>query len=210
MEEKSVMQEIEELLDEGLSKGEIIARGYSESTVRAVIKRRQRKARASNLSALPTRKQTETVLPEWLMPAISELYDGSERDRRIFLAGALTPVLGLRLLAESYKPLVEIWLSQQKLQLETFLALREGGDIGERVATALAPSIDSLRSAVIATAPNPLLAAFSQILQPYLANALEAIFGSFGPKAKAQSASGQPATGGNASESEIKEVFRGY
>jgi len=184
--------------------------GYNPNSIDVCISELRKKGRlrfdTREMSSLPevaTKKQGETVLPEWVAGTVSQLFDGSERDRSIFIAGMLTPILGMRLFIEGYKPLVEFALAQQKMQLDTLLAMQQGGDIGEKVAGALQPSISELKSAMLASAPNPILATFAQAIQPYITNALQQFLGAFMPKPPPQSSE-------KTSQAEIERVFDGF
>ena len=90
--EENLGEEVDELIEEGLSQKEIEARGYSPSLVRQRIRKRVKAGKEPSHSttrdgSLAIRKDRESVLPEWLETDVAEIFDGNIRDRKIFMAG---------------------------------------------------------------------------------------------------------------------------
>jgi len=87
--EENLGQEVDQLLEQGLTEKEIVARGYSSLLVRQRI---QKINKAGNGPPVPPsrdsspaiRRDKESVLPEWLEQDVVEIFDGETRDRKIF------------------------------------------------------------------------------------------------------------------------------
>ena len=113
-EEENLSQEVDELLEEGFFQKEIESRGYSPSLVRQRIRKRVKAGKEpfnnpyTKENGIALRKEKESVLPEWLQADVAEIFNGNIRDRKIFMACMSVPLMGLRMFAETIKPLTDL------------------------------------------------------------------------------------------------------
>lgn len=181
-------------------------------------------ASAGRNGSLTTRKTGESVLPEWVAGQI-DLFDGSERDKHIFMSGMAVPLLGLRLFAEGVKPFIDLLSTWQRGQAEA--ARSAQGDVvaaaqvaGEAAAGGVAKFFMETKP-WIATAPNPMQAMMVDAMSPLFKQVMGQVMGSFirpspqgQPGAQVPSQPGQPAPGQGAgfqpmTDQEREEVFGG-
>jgi hypothetical protein len=234
--EENLSQEVDELLDQGLSQKEVEARGYSPSLVRQRIRKRVKAgkeppASVSKNGTLAVRKEKESVLPEWLERDVAEIFDGQTRDQRIFLAGMSVPLMGLRLFAEGVRPIIDLLAVWQKGQAEAARAAQGSGieiaqAAGETAASGVAKFFMDTKP-WLATSPNPMQSMIVDTVRPFFQQILGQMMGSFmrfTPQSgmQPQPPSGQPGQPGfqapqpgqmsfgnvgQATEQEIQEVF---
>jgi len=189
--EENLGQEVDELLDEGLTQKEIEARGYSPSLVRQRIRKRVKAGKeppstSPRDGALAIRKEKESVLPEWLEADVAEIFDGQKRDQRIFLAGMSVPLMGLRLFGEAIKPLVELMSTWQKGQVEAARAIQgSGAEVAQAAAqqtlnAALPQILSAVREQAVANSPDPVSSMLTRLIEPYLQQMMGMFMGSFG------------------------------
>ena len=202
--EENLGQEVDELLDEGLTQKEIEARGYSPSLVRQRIRKRVKAGKEPPSStprdgALAIRKEKESVLPEWLEADVAEIFDGQKRDQRIFLGGMNVPLMGLRLFGEAIKPLVELMSTWQKGQVEAARAIQgSGAEVAQAAAqqtlsAALPQILSTVREQAVASSPDPVTSMMTRLLEPYLQQMMSTFMGGFGmPGPMMPGAPGQP------------------
>ena len=187
-EEENLGEEVDELLEEGLSQKEIEARGYSPSLVRQRIRKRVKAGKVASPSSgkdgsLAIRREKESVLPEWLETDVAEIFDGNVRDRKIFLAGMSVPLMGLRMFSESVKPLTELLATFQKGQAEAARAMQGSSYETAQMAAqqVISQSMPQILSAVkehsVATSPNPLGSMMTRLFEPHLQNMMAAFMG---------------------------------
>jgi len=166
------------------------------------------------------RKESESVLPEWVARDVSEIFDGDAKSQRIFMAGLATPILGMRLFSEAVKPLVALLSTWQRGQAEAARAAQ--GDVieaakaaGQAGAMGVAAYFEE-KKPWLATAPNPLLAMMTDTMQPFFQQALGGLMGTLmrpspGGQAGAQQPPGAkpqvPPGVTEMSSEEEKEVF---
>jgi hypothetical protein len=178
--EENLSEEVDELLEEGLSQKEIEARGYSPSLVRQRIRKRVKAGKEPFSTsppkdgALALRKEKESVLPEWLEADVAEIFDGNIRDRKIFLAGMSVPMMGLRMFSETIKPLTKLLSTWQKGQAEAAREMKgssyETAQIAvNQVISQMMPQIlGAVREQAADRSPNPLGAMMTRLMEPYL------------------------------------------
>lgn len=119
--DESIKARIIGLLQKGYSRSQLIADfTFSERTVDSAIKKykeehgddpgegKEATASSARNDALALRKSGESVLPEWLEKDVAEIFDGQIQDQRVFLAGMAIPLMGLRLFAEGFKPIIDL------------------------------------------------------------------------------------------------------
>jgi hypothetical protein len=190
--EENLSQEVDELLEEGLTQKEIEARGYSPSLVRQRIRKAVKAGKLSNQSSgrdgnLALRKEKESVLPEWLETDVAEIFDGNIRDRKIFMAGMSVPLMGLRLFGESMKPLMDLMATWQKGQAEAARALQgSSAETAQMVAQqVLAQAMPQILGAVkdnatpAVASPNPVGSMITRIIEPYFQQMMQQTMGAF-------------------------------
>lgn len=165
------------------------------------------------------RKQSEAVLPEWLQTAVSELFDGSEEQKRIFLAGSAVPIMGLRIFCESVVPIVQLLSVWQKGQAEAALAAQQSGSELARAAAEQAAMgigqkvVQAMKQQAVAQSPNPMMEMMVDAIRPQFTQLMGNLMGSL-VSGKTQPGQGTPLpmqsrqNGGQASAEEIEEVFR--
>jgi hypothetical protein len=191
-EEENLGQEVDELLEEGLNQKEIEARGYSPSLVRQRIRKRIKAGKepfattSPKDGALALRKEKESVLPEWLEADVAEIFDGNLRDRKIFMAGMSVPMMGLRMFAESTKPLTDLLSAWQKGQAEAVRAMQGSGAetaqlAAQQVISQAMPQILSLvREQGAGRSTNPVGDMMVRLIEPQLQNMMATFMGGFG------------------------------
>jgi hypothetical protein len=186
--EENLGEEVDELLEEGLSQKEIEARGYSPSLVRQRIRKRLKAGKLPSPSSvregsLAVRKEKESVLPEWLETDVAEIFDGNVRDRKIFMAGMSVPMMGLRMFSESIKPLTELLSTWQKGQAEAARAMQGGGIETAQLAAqqvisqAMPQILGAVREQAVDRSPNPVGSMMTRLLEPYLQQMMGSFMG---------------------------------
>jgi len=175
--EETIIQRIIELLEKGYTRVQLIKDfKYSERTVDAGIKRykelhgdgpntKQTKGNGEiKAETLPAKAKTgEGIIPEFIAAEMVNIFDGNERDQRIFMAGMSVPLMGLRLFVEGVKPLIELLTTWQKGQAEAAAAAQGSSmeiarEAAAGVAEAISPAFESLKASMAASAPNPMQA----------------------------------------------------
>jgi hypothetical protein len=194
--EENLSAEVDHLLEEGLTRKDIEARGYSPSLVRQRIRKRVKAGKgAPNPSGrnglLAIRKEREVILPEWVAAQL-DLFDGSERDKRIYMSGLATPLLGMRLFCEAIKPFTDLLTCWQKGQAEAMrVADQSGLEMAREAADQAAISVGKYfdeKKPWLAASPNPLMAVMVDAMRPALTN----IMGKFMPGAQATEQANPP------------------
>ena len=84
--EENLGQEVDALLEQGLSQREIEERGYSPSLIRQRVRKRVKAGKnlpapSRRDSGLALRTEKQSVLPEWVALDIASLFDGSTQLR---------------------------------------------------------------------------------------------------------------------------------
>jgi hypothetical protein len=230
--EENLGQEVDELLEQGLTQKEIEARGYSPSLVRQRIRKAVKAGKGAlsstgRDSVLALRKEKESVLPEWLETDVAEIFNGQLKDQKIFLAGMSIPLMGLRLFGEAIKPLTELMATWQKGQVEAARAMQGSGvEVAQAVAhqtiNQVMPQIlSAVKDQAISTSPDPVGSMMTRLLEPYLQQMMGTFMASFGmpgagmmgvPGQPVQPQPGQSSPSGRpsfqqATEEEVKEAF---
>lgn len=189
-EEENLSQEVDDLLEEGLSQKEIEARGYSPSLVRQRIRKRIKAGKDPSASppgkdnTLAIRKERESILPEWLESDVAEIFNGNIRDRKIFLAGMSVPMMGLRMFSESIKPLTDLMSTWQKGQAEAARAMQGSGIETAQLAAqqvlsqAMPQILGAVKDNAVAASPNPVGVMMTRILEPHFQNMMSRMMGS--------------------------------
>lgn len=229
--EETLSQEVDDLLEQGLSQKEIEQRGYSPSLVRQRIRKRVKAGKGPPAASgrdgtLAVRKTGESVLPEWLEKDVAEIFDGQKRDQRIFMAGMSVPLMGMRLFGEAVKPFTDLLSTWQKGQAEAARAMQgSSAEIAQAAAQqtlagAMPQVMSMMKEAALASSPNPLLTMFTQSMSPLFSQVvgnltkmfqLGQLPGSGAPETNQpgeQSAPGSQATFQQASEEEVEEAFK--
>jgi len=202
--EENLGEEVDELLEEGLSQKEIEARGYSPSLVRQRIRKAVKAGKLAGSSSvrdssLAIRKEKESVLPEWLETDVAEIFDGNLRDRKIFLAGMSVPMMGLRMFSESIKPLTDLLSTWQKGQAEAARAMQGSSAETAQMAAqqvisqAMPQILGAVRDQSTHSSPNPMSDMMVRLIEPYLQNMMGTFMSGFGmPGMGMMGTSGQP------------------
>ena len=190
--EENLSEEVDELLQEGLSQKEIEAQGYSASLVRQRIRKAAKAGRLAEPSSgrngdLALRKAQESVLPEWLESDVAEIFDGNVRDRKIFMAGMSVPLMGLRLFAEAIKPFTDLMGTWQKGQAEVARTMQGSGAetaraaAGEVLNQAMPQILDAVQrsNTPVNNSPDPGGAMVTRLFEPYLQQCMGQMMGSF-------------------------------
>ncbi len=233
--EENLSQEVDELLEQGLSQKDIEARGYSPSLVRQRIRKRVKGGKGLPVSSgrngtLALRKEKESVLPEWLERDVAEIFDGQKRDQRIFMAGMSVPLMGMRLFSEAVQPFTDLLSTWQKGQAEAAKAMQgSSAEIAQAAAQqtlagAMPQVVGLMKEAALASSPNPLMSMFAQTMQPLLGQVMGNMMTMFQPKpgqpqlgvqpppgqpgAQPQSQAGFQPPGQQVSQAEIEEEFK--
>ncbi len=206
-EEENLGEEVDELLEKGFSQKEIEARGYSPSLVRQRIKKRVKAGKEPYLTtspkegALALRKDRESVLPEWLEADVAEIFDGNIRDRKIFMAGMSVPMMGLRMISETIKPLTDLLSTWQKGQAEAARAM-QGSNVetaqmaAQNVISQAMPQIlGAVKNSATPVSANPMDDMMIRLIEPQLQNLMGSFMGSMMPGMGMMSMSGQAPSG---------------
>jgi len=192
-EEENLGQEVDDLLEEGLTQKEIEARGYSPSLVRQRIRKRAKAGKEpfsttpSKDGTLALRKEKESVLPEWLEGDVAEIFDGNIRDRKIFMAGMSVPMMGLRMFTETIKPLTDLLSTWQKGQAEAARAMQGSGTDTAQMAAhqvisqAMPQILGAVREQSIGRSSNPMGDMMTRLIEPYLQNMMGTFMGGMMP-----------------------------
>ena len=190
--EENLGEEVDGLLEEGLSQKEIEARGYSPSLVRQRIRKRVKAGKppfAPNPpkdGALALRKEKESVLPEWLEADVAEIFDGNLRDRKIFIAGMSVPMMGLRMFTETIKPLTDLLSTWQKGQAEAARAMQGSGAETAQMAAqqvisqAMPQILGAVREQSAGRSSNPVGDMMVRLLEPQLQQLMGTFMNGFG------------------------------
>lgn len=220
LEEEGLGEEVDKLLEQGYSQKEIRGQGYSASLIRQRVRKKVKKEGKQAPESHNgggrgeigiTIKEKETVLPEWLEQQVSELYNGNEQTRKVFMAGMSIPLLGMRLFAESFKPMLELMRVDQARQAEAAKVAAGGSEeVARRTVAEAVPYLERIaKDAALSSSPNPMGAMFAQTLQPVLTQAMSGMMGIFGKKGLPGQASQpqlQPQQA-EASKAEVEEAF---
>ena len=187
---ESKAQAINDLFDLGMTKSQIMKAGFKEATVRKEVDRRKREGIEVPGAPVPERplmpaitKGTEQVLPEYLSGEISEYFDGSEEQRRIFKAGIMVPLMGMRLFAEMVKPLTLLINAMKGDQMDSMMkALSLGQQQSHDAAMESAQLVmgqmaASQKDAAIAGAADPMRAMMAQSMMPLFQNVMGRLMG---------------------------------
>ncbi len=193
---ESKAQIINDLFDLGMTKSQIMKLGYAESTVRKEVDRRKREGEdipgtpPHETPVLPAvTKGTEQVLPEYLSGEISEYFDGSEEQRRIFKAGIMVPLMGMRLFAEMVKPLTMLINAMKGDQVESTmkamaLGQQQASDAAIQASEMTASRMVAAQKEVaIASSPNPVQAMMVRTLEPLMQKMMGGVLGTIIPGA---------------------------
>lgn len=200
----SKAEAINELFDRGLTKKQIMAYNFHESTVRKEVDRRKREGEEvpgtppPEHSPMPiTTKGSEQVLPEYLSGEISEYFDGSEEQKRIFRAGIMVPLMGMRLFAEMVKPLTMLINAMKGDQMDSMMKALSLGQEQAHTAAMEASQVTasqilaSQKEIAIASNPNPMQAMMMQTMQPLIQKLMGNVIGTVMPGTQTPGAAGQ-------------------
>lgn len=218
--EKSIKAKIIDLLKKGYTRSQLINDlDFAERTVDAAIKeykqsggdvagdRAIKSENKATAEMLPAKTKTgEIIIPEWIAREMVNIFDGGEKEQRLYLAGMAIPILGIRLLQEMVKPLTDLMLSIRKQELEAVMETQTmSGEMADRVAQGVSAQVlEALRQQAAASPMEQLMV---DMLRQPLMQLISQIMG-----VPMGQASGQPQFGYNigaqVTEKEIKEVFR--
>lgn len=186
-EEATISKEIDKLLDEGWSLGRLVKAGYARSTIRMRMRKRAKTnppppdngGKGNNHEVSLTIKEKEQVLPEWLESQVGELYDSDEKTRKIFMAGMSIPLLGMRLFAESFKPLLALMQTYQAGQAEAAKAAQGGaGEVAEEtVARAIPYFTDAMKDIARSSSPAPMQAMMARMMEQAMSPMIQNMMG---------------------------------
>jgi len=190
----SKAEAINELFDHGLTKKQIMSYNFHESTVRKEVDRRKREGEEVPGAAPPetptlpaVTRGSEQVLPEYLSGEISEYFDGSEEQRRIFKAGIMVPLMGMRLFAEMVKPLTMLINAMKGDQMDSMMkALSLGQEQAHTAAmeasqVTAAQILASQKEMAVASSPNPMQTMMVQTMQPFISGLMSKVMGTVMP-----------------------------
>jgi hypothetical protein len=105
------------------------------------------------------------------------IFDGDQRAQRIFMAGMSVPLMGLRLFSEGMNPFINLMTGWQRGQTEAAAAMQASyrkiaEEAAAGVAEAILPALEALKSAITASAPDPMRAMFANAMQPLFGQAI--------------------------------------
>jgi len=222
-EEKSRKAKIIELLKKGYTRSQLINDlDFAERTADAAIKeyresggdiaddnvvKSEDKATAETLPAKT--KAGEVIIPEWIASEMVNIFDGNERDQRLYLAGVATPILGVRLIQEMVKPLTDLMLAIRKEELQAVMETQTmSREIADRAAQGVgAQVVQALRQQGTASA-SPMETLMVDMLRQPLTHLMSKIMGMPMGQAGAQPQTGYSIPGqGQTTNEEIREVF---
>lgn len=203
-EETTLGQEVDELLEKGYSQKEIRNQGFSPSLVRQRVRRRTKrlgqpapgnKTNGGKGEVALTIKEKEQVLPEWLESQVGELYDGNEQTKKVFMAGMSVPLLGMRLFAESFKPMLALMQTYQQGQAEAVKAAQGGAeDVAQQTVVQAIPYFtEAMKDIARSSSPNPMASMMSRMLEQALTPMMGNIMSAMLPKQPGQQGQGQQA-----------------
>jgi hypothetical protein len=198
-EELTLGRQVDALLEKGYSQKECREQGFSPSLVRQRVRKRSKRlgllapeSKTNGNGDKPgvalTINEKQQVLPEWLGSQVGELYDGDEKTRKIFMAGMSIPLLGMRLFAESFKPMLSLMQTYQQGQAEAVKASQGAADdVAEKTVVAALPYMERMvKESSRASSPNPMAAMLSRILEAPMTQVMSGIFNMFMPQAGGQ------------------------
>jgi len=220
-EEKSRKAKIIELLKKGYTRSQLINDlDFAERTVDSAIKeyrdsggdvanddmvKSEDKAITETLPAKT--KPGEVIIPEWIASEMVNIFDGNERDQRLYLAGVATPILGVRLIQEMVKPLTDLMLAIRKEELQAVMeAQTMSREIADRAAQGVGAQVMQALRQQSAGSASPMEQLMADMFRQPLMLLMSKIMGV--PMGQAGT---QPQTGynipGQVTNKEIKEVF---
>lgn len=185
-EEPTITKEIDKLLDEGWSLGRLVKAGYARSTVRMRMRKRAKtnppppdNGGNGKPEVSLTIKEKEQVLPEWLEGQVGELYDGDEKTKKIFMAGMSIPLLGMRLFAESFKPLLALMQAHTASQAEVAKSLQGGSEeVAQQTIVQAMPYFKDMITEVSRNqAVNPMQSMMVRMIEPMFQNVVGNLMG---------------------------------
>jgi hypothetical protein len=223
--EKTTKTTITELLKKGYTRSQLINDlDFAERTVDGAIKdyrasggyvadddmtKSEDKAAVEMLPAKA--KPGEVIIPEWIANEMVNIFDGNERDRRIYLAGLATPILGVRLIQEIVKPLTDLMLAIRKEELQAVMETQTmSREMADRAAQGVgAQVVQALREQRTGAASvNPMEQLMADMMRQPLTQMISKVMG-----ASMGQPGVQPQTGYNipgqsqVTNEEVKEVF---
>lgn len=241
IQDKTIKGRIIELLGKGYTRVQLIGDfNFAERSVDAAIKeykashpdgpdvRQAKNSGDTKAESLPAKaKAGEVIMPEFIAAEMVNIFDGSERDQRIFTAGMSIPLMGLRMFAEGVKPFIDLLTAWQRGQSDAAAATQASykniaDEAALGVAQAILPVLESLKSAITASAPDPMRSIIANTMQPLFQQAIGGLmrFITQGQSQKQQSSptgvqpdqagqvGSQPMPGfQQATENELKEAF---
>lgn len=221
--EKSTKAKIIELLKKGYTRSQLINDlDFAERTVDSAIKdyresggevaddnivKSEGKATAEMLPAKA--KTGEVIIPEWIASEMVNIFDGNERDQRLYLAGVATPILGVRLIQEMVKPLTDLLLAIRREELQAVMETQTmSREIADRAAQGVGAQVmQALRQQGTAST-SPMEALMADMLRQPLTHMMSKIMGMPMGQAGAQPQTGYNIPGqGQVTNEEIEGVF---
>lgn len=196
---ESKAEAINDLFDLGMTKGQIMKYGFKEATVRKEVDKRKAQGKnvpgtpASEPSVIPTvLRGTETLIPESMVRDIEQYFDGSAEQRRIFSAGMMVPLMGVRLFAEMVKPLTMLINAMKGDQIDSMMKAMALGQQQSRDAAIEASQMTAAqilagqKETAIASSANPMAAMSAQTMMPFIQNMMNMLMGRLMPGAAPQ------------------------
>lgn len=196
---ESKAEAINDLFDLGMTKGQIMKYGFKEATVRKEVDKRKAQGKnvpgipASEPSTIPTvLRGTETLIPESMVRDIEQYFDGSPEQRRIFSAGMMVPLMGVRLFAEMVKPLTMLINSMKGDQVDSMmkamaLGQQQSHDAAIQASQMTAASVlAGQKEIAVASSANPMAAMTAQTMAPLFQNMMQMLMGRLMPGAVPQ------------------------
>jgi len=221
--EKPTKAKIIELLKRHYTRSQLINDlEFAERTVDAAIKdyresggdvaedniaKSEDKATAETLPAKA--KPGEVIIPEWIASEMVSIFDGNERDQRIYLAGLATPILGVRLIQEMVKPLTDLMLAIRKEELQAVMETQTmSREIAERAAQGVGAQVVQAMKQQGPTAASPMEQLMADMMRQPLAHMMSKVMGTSMGQTGAQPQAGYNIPGqGQITNEEVKEVF---
>jgi len=221
--DKSTKEKIVELLRKRYTRRQLINDlEFAERTVDAAIKdyrasggdvadddiiRSEDKATVETLPAKA--KPGEVIIPEWIANEMVNIFDGNERDQRIYLAGVATPILGVRLIQEITKPLTDLLLAIRKEEIQAVMETQTmSREIAERAAQGVGAQVLQAMKQQAPAATSPMEQLMADTMRQPLMHLISKFMGvTMGQPSVQPQANPNVPSEGQVTNDEIKEVF---
>ncbi|MBM3167516.1 MAG: hypothetical protein FJZ94_08745 [Chloroflexi bacterium] len=221
--EKTAKKKAVELLRKGYTRRQLVNDlGFAERTADRAVKELRDSGEEivednvakvedkATVETLPAKaKSGEVIIPEWIANEMVNIFDGNERDQRIYLAGLATPILGVRLIQEMVKPLTDMMLAIRKEELQAVMETQAmSREIAERAAQGVGAQVVQAVKQQAPAATNPMEQLMADMMRQPLTQMMSKVMGASMGQASAQPQAGPNVPGQNQmTNEEVKEVF---